>query len=275
MFENIKIDDITKVAFSAAVSFIFSISYFFITNYFKEKKKKAGRDIWIKFLNSDRYINECVQQYKKIESPKDIWMVAATIIGILLGSFLYIIFIIVTLLLFNIFNGIYSWSLVYPTLFIFSLSFIATIFIKDRIEKRNKDKTLLNISRQIGSWIIFVNWFIFTSLLSAFVLLAITIAQTKNFSLIINNWLYVSVVLLIASIAFSYKNRRDFLEYSRVLLNSKYLYRFPYVRITTKSLEIEGQISEIFDDNLINLDYGRFRRAVEWDTITHLELRKF
>lgn len=273
MFENI--DNIPQAAFPAAFSFIFSISYFFITNYFKEKKKKAGRDIWIKFLNSDRYIHECVQQYKKIESPKDIWMVAAMIIGSFLGSFYYIFFLIVTLLLFNTFNGINSWSPVYPALIIFFLSFIFTIRINDRIEKRNKDKTLINESGRIGISIIFVNWFIFTSLLSAFVFLAITIAQTKNFSIIINNWLYVSVVLLIASIALSYKNRRDFLNYSKVLLSSKYLYRFPYVRITTKSVEIEGKISEIFDDNLITLDYGRSRKAVEWDTITHLELRKF
>lgn len=47
MFENI---------LPAAITFIFSIAYFFITNSFKPKKEAARRDIWIKFLKSNIYI---------------------------------------------------------------------------------------------------------------------------------------------------------------------------------------------------------------------------
>lgn len=279
MFE--KIDNILQAGIPAAITSIFSIIYFFITNYFKDKKKKDGRGIWIKFLNSNRYINECVQQYKKIESPKDIWMGAAMIIGSFLGSFYYIFLIIATILVFNKFNLSNYWSPAYSTFIIFFSSFIFTVYFNLKIQKRNDDKTLLNESVRIGNWITFVNWFIFTSLLLVFSFLATNIAQTQNFDtvindIVINKGLYSSsVALLIGAIVISYMNHRHLLNYSKILLNSKYLNRFPYVRITTKSVEIEGKISEIFDENLINLDYGRFRKAVEWDTITHLELRKF
>lgn len=279
MFENI--DNILQAAIPAAITSIFSIIYFFITNYFKDKKKKDGRGIWIKFLNSNTYINECVQQYKRIESPKDIWMAAAMIIGSFFGSFYYFFFLIATIYVFNTFNIINSWSPVYSTLITFFSFFILTILLNLKIEKRNKDKTLLNGSGRIGSLIIFVNWYIFTSLLSTLLFLATNITQTKNFDtiindIIINKGLYgSSVVLLFGAIVISYANHRLLLNYSKILLNSKYLNRFPYVRITTKYSETEGKISEIFDDNLINLDYGRFRNALEWDTITHLELRKF
>jgi len=53
--------DITQAVILAVITFIFSITYFFITDYFKDKKKKVGRGIWIKLLNSNTYINECVQ----------------------------------------------------------------------------------------------------------------------------------------------------------------------------------------------------------------------
>lgn len=202
-------------------------------------------------------------------------------IGNFLGSFYYVFFLIVTIYFFDIFKVTNLWSPVYSTLITFFSSFILTSLLYFMIEKRNKDKTLINKSRRIGSLIIFVNWFIFTSLLFTLFIVAIIIAQTKNFDTIINdikintNLYGTTIVLLIGGIVISFVNHRLLLNYSKILLNSKYLYRFPYVRITTNSLEIEGKISEIFDDNLIILDCGRFRNAVEWDTITHLELRKF
>jgi len=203
------------------------------------------------------------------------------IMGIFFGSFYYFFFLIVTIFVFNTFNVINSWSPIYSTLFVFLISSILTVLLNCDIEKRNKDKTLLNASGRIGRSITFVNWFIFASILSTLLFLVINIYQTKNLDtiindIIINKNLYLSsVIFLIGNIAFSYANHKLLLNYSKILLNSKYLYRFPYVRITTKSLVTEGKISEIFDENLINLDCGRFRRAIEWDTITHLELRKF
>jgi hypothetical protein len=276
MFENT--DYILKAAIPAVITFIFSITYHFIT---KDKKKKAGRDIWIELLKSNKYINEPMQKYKEIEYPKDKRMAAAMFIGYFSGSLYYFLFLIVTIYVSNIFNLMNSWSPVYSTSITFFSSFILAILLNLNIDKRNKDKTLLNETGRIGSLIIFVNEFIFFSLFATFFFMAIFIVQTGSFDIIINDiiinykWYISSVAFLFGAVAISKKNRRDFLDYSKILLNSKYLNRFPYVRITTKSLEIEGKISEIFDEDLITLDCGRFRNAVEWDTISHIELRKF
>ena len=222
MFENVN-DYILQPIINAAIPFIFSIISVVITKNFQQKKGKSKRDIWIKLLNSDRYINECVQQYKKIEIPKDRWMAIAAIMGAFLGSLYYFFFLIVTIYVFNIFNFMNSWSPVYSTFIAFFSSFILTIVLKFQIGKRNKDKTLLNESGRNRSVILFVNWFIFYSLLANLFFLAIAVAQTKNFDIIINdiivnkNLYAFSVLSLIVAIVLSKKNQRDFLNYSKIL----------------------------------------------------------
>ncbi len=74
-------------------------------------------------------------------------------------------------------------------------------------------------------------------------------------------------------------DRRKLLDEVKDLLNKQYskqyIETFPKIRIKTKSIELEGKVCDIFDDNLIILDYYGTKKAVEWNSITFMEFKKY
>lgn len=97
----------------------------------------------------------------------------------------------------------------------------------------------------------------------------IQILYNTFYDLLFVFWVFAIIILII--------NLKELPYCQKILLNSKHQLNFPYVRIITNSTELRGKILDIFDENLIILDNygGATIKAVEWDSITYLELIQF
>jgi hypothetical protein len=195
--------------------------------------------------------------------------------GYFLGFLAYLIFTILSILVFQTFMDIESWSPGYPTLINSLVVIIISAFIRLNIRKID-DKTPLNNPERIASYIMSVNWFIFSNFILAigvfviffipYIISGISIIKPLSIEII-------SVMALVTATFVSYANRRVLLYDVKDLLNERYVETFPKVGIKTNSMILEGKICDIFNDDMIILDDLGVKKAVDWDSIKYMELK--
>ncbi len=239
-----------------------SIIILLLDHLLKSRLKRRKNNIWINFLKYDKYIRECIQKYKKIESPKLEVQLIAEVLGIILSFFIYLGLLMIL-------------PFAFSTLSVFLIAFISTLIISLRIDKLKKNQKPLKESEQIAKVILFLYWFIITGILDApfpYILTHTypTLQDIRIFGL--------SLIFLLLDIYYLFSKRRDLLNYVGDLLNKQYFKQyvetFPKVRIKTKSTVLEGKVFDVFNDNMIILDDYGVKKAVEWDSITYMELKR-
>jgi hypothetical protein len=239
-----------------------SVIILLLDNLLKSRLKRRKSDIWINFLQSDRYISLCIKQYKKIETP----IFAAQLIEEFLGIICsFVIYICLTIVL----------PFAFSTLTIFLFAFILTLFISGH-KARLKNQELLKDSERIARSILFTYWFIVTGFLEA----SLPYILIKSYPSIPDMRIFVlSFIFLLLSIYNLIDNRKDLLNHVKNLLNNQYSKEdtetFPKVRIIAKTEEFEGKVCDIFDDNLIVLENYGIKKAIEWDSINYMELKRY
>ncbi len=248
----------------ALIPAVVSIVISNVVSYLKQDKKD---NIWINVLiRYDPNIKACIEEYKEIENPPmGTW--------VNLAQFLPIPFAIV----------IATVALVYDNFFIiiYGLLIISIIYvyIGVRTRQKNEDQSLLKESKQLATWLIFLNFLVFNNTLftigglDLFYLrshLSITQFLYEYFT-----FLFFWILVLVGTIYISvFLCRKNLLRYSKDLLNSEHHVNFPCVHIKTNSIELKGRVHDIFDKNLIILEnYGETAmKVVKWDSIKYLEI---
>lgn len=266
------IDLLSDLNLTNAIPPILASLIILLLDLLKSQLTKRKGDIWIKFLQSDKYINECIQNYKKIKSPKIIEQVKSEVMGMFACLCLY--FGITSFLLIKFEFNWYSFAL--SIVFIFLISFMYLIIMYRIIDKHKKNQQPLTYSERIARLFIFVNWFIIMGALIVLFVNPYTLYKAYPSDLDINISGF-SFILFLLSIWLSFIKNREFLDEVKDLLNKKYFKQFfetfPKISIKTKSVELDGTICDIFDDNLIVLNNYGIKKAIEWDSITSMELK--
>lgn len=240
---------------------------------FENREKKDRRHTWVNFLfKYDKNIQESILQFKQIEAPNNSYKPFLPLIGLMFGFFG---FILLLFLMVKYAGGLYSIP-VSITLYFLVIVFLMAIIerYKDKIKKSEK---FLDRSEFVLNCITFINWFTFSgSFLSVpFIYLIysssnkIAESDLRDISFIFSMGLSFLVIVIVSTFVF----RRDLLNYSKYLLNLKYLDEFPYIRIkTTTSLDFQGKLCDVFNENLIILDDNGVKKAAEWHSVSYLEL---
>lgn len=278
---DITLTNITPNAGSILTSLLPIVSSVIVglLNHFLKQLKKRKGDIWIKFLQSDKYISECIQHYNRTKFLDPGQHLKAETFGILSSFLLYFGILIV----FKIFFG-ESWlAFSLSSLIIFLLAFYFTLII----DKQKLNQDLLRNSEHIAKSIVFFSWFVITGISNALFLNPFILNKTYpiQYPTLIYptplDWILfgTSFIFVILTIFYLLADRMYLLNQVKNLLNIKYskqfIETFPKVHIKTKSIELEGKVFDIFDDNLITLENYGIKKAVEWDSITFMELKKY
>lgn len=283
MYEDIQnIDKSQVVLIGIATSIIIYYFQNLLAKVFVDREKKKGRDIWIRFFSEyNKNIGESISQFKKIESPYDIYTYFIPSMGYALG---YIFFFIPLYYMLKWMESVYllKWmasvyAIAFSIILIFSVILVLTVFVGYYIGTIKPENFFENCKFALHC-IKFINWFTFfssyLSVLFIYITYSILNANERSESDLIN----ISVVFIMAFIFFviiiisTYIYRRDLLNRSKKLLNLNYFEKFPHIHIKTNSLDFQGKICDAFNENLIILDDNGVKKAVEWHSVSYLEL---
>lgn len=250
------------------------ILYFkiYFAKLFEDREKKNLRDIWIRFFSKyDANIRECRIQFKNIEEPNDNCTIFSQFAGLISGYLgIFILFSITLKYVANV--DIIAMSI---SLYFFVILILTTIVYNyiDTIIKSN------NLSEK-SKWSLYsltvINFNIFISSFVSAVFMYLIYLNSDNISnsdlIKMSIMLIVAFSFLILTMLFTNVSRRNLLNHSKNLLNNNFFDDFPFVHIKTTSLDFQGKICDVFNENLIILDDNGVKKTAEWHSISYLEL---
>jgi len=243
----IEIGDSSKSIIYLGISLVTSIIVYFIIPHFilPNLQRKTTKRLWIEFLRNNKYIKDCLNEFKKIEKPRT---EKGEFGFIMLNLFIFSI-------LLNIFGQFYD-RLMVLALTLVSLSVISLIFqiklSRNILSLKEYSENIKKFSRRIQ----YIRSFVYLPTLSSYLLFVLILLG--KIEIPENNVYYVSgfsLAVAISSVTIfeTFRSKRDLKEISRKLLNKKYSLDFPFVSVTTDLTSLEGKIIDIFDDRLIKI----------------------
>ncbi len=232
----------------------------------KNDNKKKSRLLWINFLRSNKNIDNCIEDFNEINDKKgDVWAMASTFIGIILGSVILIEFVDLLRLITNDFGFASQFAAVIVNL----IPFILVISLFRYIRIIDDGKKLINESGKILHFWIAILWFNIGSSLFTILLGIVSILGKRE----VPNGIIVSFIVVIFTFLLIYFCHEFYMKRSKAILNNQYLKDFPKLQILTKVGEINGKIQDIFHENLIIIDDNGTNIATEWNEIIILKLQ--
>ena len=233
-----------------------------------EKNKLYG--LWMKVLQINICINECVGVFEQIIS-QETWPKFNKLI-----NYFGLIFPIIFYIIINNFSKNPLKYFVYLSWFFIIISILIFAILPYLIGKINQTNMLVK-ARITEIWILTAKFFIFNSfLINILILLFLPFqdSQTSSSIIIIEKTVNILVVVLMGSMVFMKIIHRDFLDKIKTLLNTQHMADYPFIHITTKEADFAGKIQDAFNKNLLILDDNGRKTIVEWNEITTMELLK-
>ncbi len=261
------------VVATVIAGFLISLTGSLITNRFKDKERRDKRSVWIKFLKSDKTIAKCILTFEKITDTGFRHAIISMLIGMFLGF-------IATFILLSIL--IYSFGDKPLTIALSSLINIVPYILSIAMAKYfyiiKKEDALLNKSNLFVYYYNIINWFIYTSGSMTLLFINLVYINSNKISPFdLRNILYIFIVSIILIITSFYTLniivRRELFDSLKSKLTIEYGKNFPYIHITTKAGEINGNIQDVFNEDIIVLDDNGLKAVVEWNEISTLRLR--
>ncbi|AIY89888.1 hypothetical protein [Geoglobus acetivorans] len=253
----------------------------YIGNWFEKRKENERRKIWLRFLKSyNNPIDACLKDFVSYRSP-DFW---PGLVGGISGIFLSVVLWVI--LLYAL--GDVTSALVYST-FINAIPFLMSSLIRRYISKSklhtekllnnnenednvgewlHKSKRIVNATDLLQMFAVGTLWWIVFVVSIVYGGKNVQISENMRYVLVFSG--YMGFMAFIASIS-NHRNMRGLLK---LLLNVKYLDKYPYVQIKTEFGNLEGYIADLFDERLIVLRKDDKISVAEWNSIVTVELIK-
>lgn len=259
----------SEILYFLLAIFLIIIQKYFFTIWQKKDRKKR-RSLWIQVLRNNEIINESLLKFEKIKYMSGIYLFFSMIIGSLLGFTL-------TVILFFYFIELTSNMGTAGALisFINFLPYFVLILTMRYIKKSygNLDKSYL-----IKYYFTGINWFLFTTNLIIFFFFFVIILRLNQFNQIeLNTFfiIYLYSFLPLASVVYGFRKlQQGFYENIKISINNLYLNKFPYLEIVTKDENLNGNLEDIFNEDIIILDKNGLKIVIEWDSISSLKFHE-
>lgn len=265
--------------YSIVVAIISAITIFYLQNRIDkmstDREKKNKRNRWMRFLSKyNKNIRDSILEFEDIKTPPTVYTHFMPLIGLISGFFgsLFVLYAIVISK--EIDAKYFILTSISSFLFIMVVLCAIVDYCINQIEKSGK---FLEGSKPIINLITFIKFCTLGSIIESAPFIYITYLmlnskilsdiESRNISFLI---LFSSVFLAIIIIS-TYSYRKNILDHSKYLLNTNFE-RFPDIQVKTTSVDFQGKICDVFDDNLIILDDAGVKKSAEWDSINYLEL---
>ena len=258
--------------------FIFILKIFF-KDFFKNLQHKTKRNEFLKFLRSNKSINNYIIQYEKIDFFNRKYAIIFTYQGMFLGFFIPLFTLLLlsyiqkssdneltnklALVLFEISIG-----------FTLSLSLMLILFITQYINsnvKKESEKYVLfaNIFTLIQFYVLFS--YIPVLLFLFLILSNLSLTLFKEFP--IAPLLICDLILLFIIPFIVFYQKQYFKSLLKNNINLKASKFFPYLNVRIKdNCQIDGRIKDIFDDKLLILEDKGIKKVTLWESVYTLEV---
>lgn len=282
---SLSLDDIGYDVYYQIIIAIFLFAMFIVnkilSKYFQEStslikistRKNRSKKLWIKLLKENKQIDDYLLQFNQIKKNENLkGSNSSTLIA---GGIAMVLFFIFA----NIFNPMVDFwnSMALISLFLNIIPFIITIASMRYMYSKSKNTDqIYNKASIIVNYIDSTKFYIFLSngllLVTTFLLYNIL-----EISLPITNVMGIfemSFALAIVSYYYLILARRDFIYFIKNAINTEILNKCPRIMVTTNERKIEGNIKDIFDDEVIVLDDNERINIAKWVDIVCIFIPK-
>ena len=264
------------IIYIAVALFIFIVKTFF-QDIFENIQHKTKRNEFMKFLRSNKSINNYIIQYEKIDIFRRKYAIIYTYIGMFLGFFIPLLTL--TLLSYiqksldnELTDELALMLLIISIAITLSLSFILILVITQYINS--------NVKKQSEKYVLFANIFTliqFYVLFSYIPVLLFFLLILSNLSLTLYKEFQIAFIydlILLFIIPFIVFNQKQYfktiLKNNINLKGSKF---FPYLDVRLKdNCQIDGRIKDIFNDKLLILEDNGIKKVTLWESVYTLEI---
>ncbi len=265
--------NLTALILPYVVPFISSLLIFLIgytvSEWNKSKESRKKRTVWIKFLKSNKTIDDCLQEFENMMYPNR----GGSYFSFGFTGTLFL-FLFLTIIFSRVLND--QWLIIAYSILLYIAPLVLVVALMRYIESETEKGNLLNKSTPIMKRFIFIGGFIFMGwflTIFSIILIFFNLNQIPTSDLPRLEYLFLMVFmfLLLASLL-NKISRRGFFDTIKDKLNEKYINGYPHIDIKTKTgEEIEGKIQNIFHEDLIILDNNGTKEIAVWDEISTLK----
>ena len=267
------------IIYIAVALFIFIVKTFF-QDFFKNLQHKTKRNEFVKFLRSNKSINNYIIQYEKIDFFRRKYAIMYTYIGMFFG---FLIPLLSLLLLSYIQKSSDNELTNELALMLFeisiaitlSLSFILILVITQYINS--------NVINESEKYIFFANIFTlieFYVFFSYIPVLLFVFLILSNLSLILYKEFLIAQLLILCELIFLFTfpffvfyQKQYFKSLLKNNINLKGSKFFPYLNVRIKdNCQIDGRIKDIFDEKLLILEDNGKKKVTLWESVYTLEV---
>lgn len=251
--------------------FILAIFYLIIQRYlynlWQKRDRKKRRSLWISVLRKNDIVDECLLKFENIRYMGGFYSTIPMMIGVNLGGLL-------TYKLFVYFQNQTS-NMGTAGAWLSLINLLPYIIITITSSSIKKESGNLKKSNLIKYYFLGINWFVFITNIFVIILFIFNILNLNKFDEPQLNTLILtygfSFLILISIIVILRKLEQNFYKNIKKSLNDLYLEKFPYLEIPVKEEKLNGNLEDIFNENLIVLNKNGLKVVIEWDSIYSLK----
>lgn len=249
------------------LAIIYLIIQKYLYNLWQKRDRKKRRSLWISVLRKNDIIDECLLKFENIRYMGGFYSTIAMMIGMIFGGLLtFKLFVYVQ-------NQTSNMGFAGASLSLINLiPYLILIITLSSIKKESANLKKINLAKY---YFIGINWFIFITNIFIIIFFIFNILNLDKFDEPQLNGLLIiyglTVPILASVVFFSRMSEQKFYNNIKSSLNELYLDKFPYLEITVKEEKLNGNLEDIFNENLIVLNKNGLKVVVEWDSIYSLK----
>ena len=249
------------------LAIIYLIIQRYLYNLWQKRDRKKRRSLWISVLRKNDIIDECLLKFENIRYMGGFYSTISMTIGIFLGGVLtFKLFVYVLNQTSHM--GVAGASLSSINL----LPYLIIVLTLSSIKKESANLKKINLLKY---YFIGINWFIFITNIFIIIFFIFNILNLNKFDETQLNGLLIlyglTFPIFASVIFFSRMIEQKFYDNVKISLNKLYLDKFPYLEITVKEEKLNGNLEDIFNENLMVLNKNGLKIVIEWDSIYSLK----
>lgn len=267
------------IIYIAVALFIFIFKIFF-QDFFKNLQHKTKRNEFVKFLRSNKSINNYIIQYEKIDFFRRKYAIMYTYIGMFFG---FLIPLLSLLLLSYIQKSSDNELTNELALMLFEISIAITLSLSSILILVITQYINSNVINESEKYIFFANIFTlieFYVFFSYIPVLLFVFLILSNLSLILYKEFLIAQLLILCELIFLFTfpffvfyQKQYFKSLLKNNINLKGSKFFPYLNVRIKdNCQIDGRIKDIFDEKLLILEDNGKKKVTLWESVYTLEV---
>lgn len=267
------------IIYIAVALFIFIVKTFF-QDFFKNIQHKTKRNEFVKFLRSNKSINNYIIQYEKIDFFRRKYAIMYTYIGMFFG---FLIPLLSLLLLSYIQKSSDNELTNELALMLFEISIAITLSLSSILILVITQYINSNVINESEKYIFFANIFTlieFYVFFSYIPVLLFVFLILSNLSLILYKEFLIAQLLILCELIFLFTfpffvfyQKQYFKSLLKNNINLKGSKFFPYLNVRIKdNCQIDGRIKDIFDEKLLILEDNGKKKVTLWESVYTLEV---